>query len=81
MQVDEPLSPLCWDATYEIVLALMAHYPHINVDNVGIQQLKQLILDLPGFADDPAIAHDRLLSDILREWYEESDANNFDNLR
>jgi len=29
------------------------------------------IIDLPGFADDPKLAHDALLSDILREWYEE----------
>jgi Fe-S-cluster formation regulator IscX/YfhJ len=31
-----------------------------------------MIIDLPNFADDPTLANDDLLNDILREWYEES---------
>lgn len=62
---------MCWDASYEIILALMRHYPDVDVEAVGIVQLKEMILALPGFYDDPEIAHERLLCDILREWYEE----------
>jgi len=64
--------PLYWEASYEIVLSLMEAYPEVNVENVGIEQLYQWIIALPAFADDPALANDHLLNDILREWYEET---------
>lgn len=63
---------LYWDATYAIVLALMAHYPDHNLEEVGLHQLQELIVALPGFKDDPAIVTERILLDILNSWYEES---------
>ena len=63
--------PLYWDASYEIVMALMELYPDIEIENVGTQQLFQMIVELPNFADDPALVNDGILNDILREWYEE----------
>jgi FeS assembly protein IscX len=63
---------LSWEYTYEIVLELKQHYADIDVDAVGTQQLLQMILALPDFNDDPALANEDLLNDILREWYEES---------
>ena len=64
--------PLYWDASYEIVLALSDAYDDVDIEEVGTQQLYQMIIDLPNFADDPTLANDDLLNDILREWYEES---------
>jgi FeS assembly protein IscX len=64
-------APLTWEATYEIVLHLMAAYPDIDLDNVGLQQLYEWVLLLPNFADDPILVNDGILQDILREWYEE----------
>lgn len=63
--------PLYWDASYEIVMALMETYPTIELDNIGTQQLYQMIIELPNFEDDPALVNDGILNDILREWYEE----------
>lgn len=63
--------PLYWDASYEIVMALMETYPTIEIDSIGTQQLQQMIIELPNFADDPALVNDGILNDILREWYEE----------
>lgn len=63
--------PLYWDASYEIVMALTEAYPTIEIDNVGTQQLYQMIIELPNFEDDPALVNDGILNDILREWYEE----------
>jgi FeS assembly protein IscX len=63
--------PLYWDASYEIVMTLMELYPDIEIENVGTQQLFQMIVELPNFADDPALVNDGILNDILREWYEE----------
>ena len=65
-------NPLYWDASYEIVMALMEAHPDIEIENVGTQQLFQMIVELPNFADDPALVNDGILNDILREWYEES---------
>ncbi|MBX3081836.1 MAG: Fe-S cluster assembly protein IscX [Anaerolineae bacterium] len=67
---DDPVT-LDWDASYEIVLALMRTYPDLDVNSVGLTQLKQMIIALPNFVDDPTIAHDGLLREILREWFEE----------
>lgn len=63
--------PLYWEASYEIVLSLIEHYPDADLDTLGLQQLLEWIIALPGFADEPILAHDDLLTGILREWYEE----------
>lgn len=68
----EDPKPLYWDASYEIVLSLMEHHPDADLDTLGIQQLFEWIITLPGFADEPILANDALLTEILREWYEES---------
>jgi FeS assembly protein IscX len=62
---------LYWDATYEIVLSLIDNHPDANLDVIGLQQLYELIVALPGFADDPELANEGILTEILREWYEE----------
>lgn len=67
--------PLYWESSYEIVLSLMQHYPDFDVESVGIEQLAQMVVTLPGFADDPAMANQGILTDILREWYEETDGS------
>jgi FeS assembly protein IscX len=73
---DDP-KPLYWDASYEIVLSLMEHHPDADLDALGLQQLFEWIVALPGFADDPILAHDGLLTEILREWYEENISEDF----
>lgn len=66
-----PASSLYWDSSYEIVLHLMDAYPTVDVEQVGIDQLYQMIVTLPNFVDDPTLVNDGILSEILREWYEE----------
>jgi FeS assembly protein IscX len=69
--METDLSPLYWDASYEIALALMQAYPGVEIEDVGLEQLKSWVLSLPNFADNPALVNDAILTDILREWYEE----------
>ncbi|HEX2620110.1 MAG TPA: Fe-S cluster assembly protein IscX [Phototrophicaceae bacterium] len=64
-------APLTWEATYEIALSLIAAHPDVDPDSIGLQQLLEMVLALPDFADDPVLVNDGILSDILREWYEE----------
>jgi len=63
---------LFWDATYGIVIALMEHYPEILPERVGLNEMAEMIERLPGFADDPALATERILMDIQIVWYEEA---------
>jgi FeS assembly protein IscX len=63
---------LYWDNSYEIVLALMEHHADVVIDDVGVEALHAMIVALPNFADDPLLANEGILMDILREWYEES---------
>ncbi|MFO7683493.1 MAG: Fe-S cluster assembly protein IscX [Chloroflexota bacterium] len=63
---------LFWDATYAIVIALMEHYPEIFPESVGLNEMAEMIERLPGFADDPALATERILMDIQIVWYEEA---------
>jgi FeS assembly protein IscX len=49
----------------------MAEHPNLDPQQVGLDQLTQLVLALPGFVDDPVLANERLLVDIQITWYEE----------
>lgn len=65
-------SELYWDATYAIALALMARYPEVKPDSLGLIELAQLVETLPNFVDDPAFVNERILLDIQITWYEEA---------
>jgi FeS assembly protein IscX len=65
-------SELYWDATYAIAVALLAAHPEVQPDHVGLDQLLHLVVNLPGFMDDPALANDRILMDIQVTWFEEA---------
>ena len=70
--MDEPLdAPLYWEANYEIVLALREHYPHIELEELGIEELHRMIVALPHFADEPNLGNEAILRAIFCEWYEE----------
>ena len=62
---------LDWDSSYEIVLELMERFPDIDIESLSLNDLNERILALPGFVDDPEMVNDNILSEILREWYEE----------
>ncbi|MCB8943284.1 MAG: Fe-S cluster assembly protein IscX [Ardenticatenaceae bacterium] len=65
------IDELYWDSTYAIALALIEQYPHLDPEDVGLQEMAELIENLPGFNDDPALATERILLDIQIVWYEE----------
>lgn len=62
---------LYWESSYAIVLRLMEIYPDVDVERVGTEQLYRWIIALPEFADDPLLANEGILNEILRDWYEE----------
>lgn len=69
--MDGRIPELYWDSTYAICMALMAHYPNHNPIDVGLAELAELVVSLPGFDDDPELFTERILLDIQNVWYEE----------
>ncbi len=65
---------LYWESSYAIVLNLCERYPDVDIETVGLAQLQEWIVKLPGFVDDPAMVNEGILNGILREWYEEVSA-------
>jgi FeS assembly protein IscX len=63
---------LFWDATYAIVVTLLEAYPGLEPEQVGLNELAELVTALPTFVDDPDMATERLLQDILITWFEEA---------
>ena len=62
---------LDWESSHALALALNEAHPDADLEHLGLEQLNVWILELPSFVDDPALANDRILTDVLRDWYEE----------
>jgi FeS assembly protein IscX len=65
---------LYWESPYALVRALMEAHPVVDFETLGIAQVQAWIIALPEFVDDPALAHDDMLEEILSQWYEEANA-------
>lgn len=70
--MDGRIPELYWESTYAICVALMEHYPDRNPVDVGLAELVELVISLPGFEDDPDMYTERILLDIQNVWLEES---------
>lgn len=62
---------LYWESTYAIAMALLEAHPGRNPETVGFHELANIVMQLPGFQDDPAIVTKQTLLDIQNVWYEE----------
>jgi FeS assembly protein IscX len=62
---------LFWDDDYAIAVALKRQHPNVDPLELDWDTLRQWIIDLPDFVDDPAVTAIYLLENIQREWYEE----------
>jgi len=63
---------LYWESTYAIAMTLIERYPNCRPEEVGLSQMTEMILSLPGFADDPSMVTERILLDIQIVWFEEA---------
>lgn len=62
---------LDWESSHALARALMVAHPDAELETLGLEQLNAWILELPGFRDDPNLVNDGILTDVLRDWYEE----------
>lgn len=64
--------PLTWEATYEIVLALKEAHPNAEIESLSLNEIFEMTVALENFSDDPTLVNDKILEEILLEWFEES---------
>ncbi|AUL46884.1 Fe-S assembly protein IscX [Bordetella trematum] len=62
-----------WVDTYEIAEALIEAHPDVDPRQVRFTQLRDWVLALPGFDDDPARCGERILEAIQMTWIDEAD--------
>ena len=62
-----------WIDTREIAIALAEKHPDVDPAAVRFTQLRQWVLELEGFDDDPARSGEKILEAIQATWIEEAD--------
>lgn len=62
-----------WTDTLEIALALIEHYPDVDPRYVNFVELRQWVLALPDFNDDPARCGEKILEAVQMAWIDERD--------
>jgi FeS assembly protein IscX len=62
---------LYWEDDYAIAVALYHAHPVLDPLALDLAALHELVINLPGFADDKSVKALYLLENIQREWYEE----------
>lgn len=62
-----------WTDTQRIAEELFDRHPDIDPKIVRFTQLRQLILDLPEFDDDPQRCGERILEAVQQAWIDEAE--------
>ncbi len=62
---------LYWDDAEDIGYALSEKFPKQNPLEVRFTDLHKMIVELPGFEDDPGASNESKLEAIQMAWYEE----------
>jgi FeS assembly protein IscX len=60
-----------WTDSEDIGIALFERYPEVDPLQVRFVDLRQRVIDLPGFSDDPQGSNEPKLEAIQMAWYEE----------
>ncbi|MCO4860215.1 Fe-S cluster assembly protein IscX [Cupriavidus sp. WGlv3] len=62
-----------WTDTYAIAEALYDKFPDVDPSGVRFTDLRRWVLELDGFADDPARSGEKILEAIQQAWIEEAE--------
>jgi FeS assembly protein IscX len=62
---------LTWLDAEDIGILLQAKFPETDPLTVRFTDLRQYVIDLPGFADDPTKSNESKLEAIQMAWHEE----------
>jgi FeS assembly protein IscX len=61
-----------WTDSLEIAIALAEQHPDVDPKTVRFTDLRQWVLDLPGFDDDPKHSGEKILEAIQMAWIDEA---------
>jgi len=62
-----------WTDSRDIAIALLERYPDQDPKAVNFVDLRNWVLELPGFDDDPKRSGEKILEAIQMTWIEEAD--------
>ena len=60
-----------WTDSLEIAIALAERHPDVDPKTVRFTDLRQWVLELPGFSDDPKHSGEKILEAIQMAWIDE----------
>jgi FeS assembly protein IscX len=69
---DRPVDAFTWEDSFAIARRLRWLHPDLVLEQVSLGMILRWTMELPGFADDPALANEGILNAIYQEWYEEA---------
>ena len=61
-----------WTDSLEIAIALAERHPEVDPKTIRFTDLRQWVLDLPGFDDDPKHSGEKILEAIQMAWIDEA---------
>ena len=64
---------MLWTDIYEIVDELIEKHPETDPEKILFVDLRKLVIDLDGFADDPDRSNEKILEAIQAIWIDEKD--------
>ncbi len=64
---------MLWTDIYEIVDELIEKHPEIDPEKILFVDLRKLVINLDGFADDPDRSNEKILEAIQATWIDEKD--------
>ena len=62
-----------WTDSQEIAIALADKHPDVDPERINFVDLRDLVLALDGFDDDPKRSGEKILEAIQAAWMEEAD--------
>jgi FeS assembly protein IscX len=62
-----------WTDSLEIAIALAERHPDVDPKTIRFTDLRQWVLDLPGFDDDPKHSGEKILEAIQMAWIDEAE--------
>jgi FeS assembly protein IscX len=60
-----------WGEPAEIAWALIDVYPETDPHELNLVDLHRMIVELPGFADDPKHASEGILEAVVMAWHDQ----------
>ncbi|WP_026181409.1 MULTISPECIES: Fe-S cluster assembly protein IscX [unclassified Thioalkalivibrio] len=64
-----------WTDTQEIAMQLADEHPDVDPRNINFMDLRQWVMNLPEFDDDPERSGERILEAIQAAWMDEADVD------